>query len=103
MAPTGACVVTDTRTDEAILEALDFDHEVPCEVPSWHVDHGDGPAVFLVRQDGKRCGHGNGSARFMCAGCWVAAGATGTECVTCGARSKRDEVWRIVRVIGGAR
>ncbi|WP_152185103.1 hypothetical protein [Segeticoccus rhizosphaerae] len=89
---------TDTRTDEQILEALDFNHETPCEIGN-HSKFGDGPAVFVIRQS-SFC-HGEGLVAMLCAGCWVAAGKNGVLCGHCGDPYTREQAWRIVRVIGG--
>ena len=89
----------DTRTGEQILEALDFDHEVPCEI-RWHDRRGDGPAIYLIHQGPTTCGHRDGREFTICAGCWTAAGF-GLECPECPVINGRDKVWHIVRVIGG--
>lgn len=93
--------MTATRADESVLEALDFDHEVPCETRSLHESCGDGPAVFLVREVNKPCGH-NGRELFCCVGCWVGVRTHEVHCRSCDLHLIRDKHLRIVRVIGGA-
>ena len=90
----------DSRTDEQILEALDFDHEIPCEYPV-HRKIGDGSAIYLIHEEPGACSPHRRAGEFViCAGCWVHAGREGLRC-ECGANHARDEAWRIVRVIGG--
>jgi hypothetical protein len=89
-----------TKTDAEILEALDFDHELACE-HNQHAQMGDGPARFLIRQE-KPCGHQCGAVAALCAGCWVSAGYRGVRCTKCDRLFRRDEIWTVVRVIGGA-
>jgi hypothetical protein len=93
--------MTATRTDESVLEALDFDHEVPCELTDygWHDEFGDGPAVYLLIGS-IPCRCAEDKELTVCQGCWAAM--RGVHCTHCGAEYVREHVWRIVRVIGGA-
>lgn len=92
--------MTAIRTDESVLEALDFDHEVPCELIefNWHDDYGDGPAAYMLAGS-IPCHCDKDRTKLYCEGCWHAM--RGVGCTKCGAEYGRDEVWRIVRVIGG--
>ena len=87
----------DPPTDEEILAGLVFDHAVPCENQE-HARTGDGAAIYYLHQI-TTC-HNIAGEWFSCAGCWVAAGHEGLRC-DCGRTYQRDEVWRIIRVIGG--
>lgn len=93
------------RTDESVLESLDFEHEVPCEAGGCHAVYGTGPAVYLIEQLPFPCGcwEHEETRHTTCLGCWDSAGRLGNHCVRCGAPTTRDEVFRIVRVIGGDR
>lgn len=82
-----------TVTELEILEALDFDHEPPCEHSCHETDHRHtGPAALVIDAGCRTCGF---RARLlMCRAGYVSA--VWIHCLECGATCDRADYWTVV-------
>lgn len=81
-----------TSTDQAILDALDFEHIEPCGL----AQHRDPtPANYYVRRGCRYC-H-TATAAFMCHACWLGIRRMSSVCTVCGtwARFETTVIQRI--------
>lgn len=93
--------MTATETDTNILDALDFEHVQPCEHSEHGRKHADESAMFLVRRSCPKC-H-TSRDYFLCLSGWESM-AKGVRHIACGRPPRpREEIIRILRVIGGPR
>lgn len=90
----------------ASIEHLDFEFEQPCEHSlhaGWHADE---PAMFevAVKANCGACAGECGYRYFLCLSGWERLGRSPVQCPLCYAEiGERDDVLRIVRVVGGPR
>ena len=89
---------TDQRTGLGELEALDFDYDPSCELPSHgHDSRHSGPAWALVERTFP-CGCGPRFA-YVCKGVWE--NVDYFYCMVCrsGRQYSREQVWRFVALV----